>query len=814
MANAEATLLVRIKEAGAEALGKVKAGLDEVGKASAAMSAALTAALGYSVKAFGESEQATNKLSQAIANQGLDVDKLMTRYGSLAEAIMKKSKFDDDEIKSAIASGQAMAGNIALTDELIRATVDFAAAKEMDLKTAFDLVGKSIGTETNALARYGVALDTSATKSQKMQTVTDALNGSFGGFADTMSQDVNSSVIKAGNALGELAESIGKVLAPFVKDAANAFTDLITAVSQNETLVRVGTIIAAVAAGVTGLIGGAAGLVAIWPSVTAGAAAVGSALSVLLGPIGLVAAAVAGLTTAWFTNFGEIQEVTFGVFGAIKDFWAAFTDDAARIFGGLAKVIKGGFTFDFDQIKEGISEITAKSKTASEDLAASYKKGFAERKAALASTLTEQISSEKKASDDVLKSNKAYQAQLLADRKKKTKEGEDNRVIMHDSTLGELRRADEEAFADELKRQEKLEEEKFKAAEKAMEKQAKAHQEFMDELGSYGETMITGGFQGIAEKGVTALTETLLPGFGGAAGQMFSLLSQDSDQFLETVNTLFSTKFLDNIAENIPVLIEAFADGLPGLIDKISERMPEIVERLIESLIENSPDIAVAMSKAFMDPKFHEAIVVAIAKGTVEGIRGAGEDVKEDIKKAFEKAIGDGWDDARKAFKGDVKTAFKKGMENAWNDIKDTFKIKFEEPGWLEDLKSATGGGGGGGGGYFDQVRDRIGFAKGGVVPSTLYAAGGAYVPVGTDTVPAMLTPGEFVVNARDSARNMDALRSINSGGQPGGTTINLNVYGGLLGDQQTAKQLAKALDAEIYKLRQSNQSVGFDSVF
>ena len=50
---------------------------------------------------------------------------------------------------------------------------------------------------------------------------------------------------------------------------------------------------------------------------------------------------------------------------------------------------------------------------------------------------------------------------------------------------------------------------------------------------------------------------------------------------------------------------------------------------------------------------------------------------------------------------------------------------------------------------------------KGGIV----YASKGAYVnyqPKGTDTVPAMLTPGEFVVNAESTKNNLGLLQSIN----------------------------------------------------
>ena len=55
------------------------------------------------------------------------------------------------------------------------------------------------------------------------------------------------------------------------------------------------------------------------------------------------------------------------------------------------------------------------------------------------------------------------------------------------------------------------------------------------------------------------------------------------------------------------------------------------------------------------------------------------------------------------------------------------------------------------------------GFARGGVV----YASNGMFVPRGTDTVPAMLTPGEFVVNraAVNRGNNLQILQAMNNGG-------------------------------------------------
>ena len=60
-------------------------------------------------------------------------------------------------------------------------------------------------------------------------------------------------------------------------------------------------------------------------------------------------------------------------------------------------------------------------------------------------------------------------------------------------------------------------------------------------------------------------------------------------------------------------------------------------------------------------------------------------------------------------------------------------------------------------------IEDKHHYSTGGVV----YANRGKYInfqPKGTDTVPAMLTPGEFVINARSTAQHLPLLKAINSG--------------------------------------------------
>lgn len=95
--------------------------------------------------------------------------------------------------------------------------------------------------------------------------------------------------------------------------------------------------------------------------------------------------------------------------------------------------------------------------------------------------------------------------------------------------------------------------------------------------------------------------------------------------------------------------------------------------------------------------------------------------------------------------------------------------------------------------------------AKGGI----MRLAGGGFAPRGTDTIPAMLSPGEFVINAKSTRRFFSQLQAINAGVAPvfrseGGSVTNNNVS---IGDivvqggstsRQTARSIANELRREL----------------
>jgi len=720
--NGEASFLLKFKETGKEVLDKTAKALDDIKGKAALVSAAVTGFIGASIAAYKGDEAALNELNAAIRAQGLDVDKLSARYVDLTSAIQKKTTVDDSEIQMGIARAQQMTGQLELTDDLIKATVDFATATKMDMASAFDVVGKSIGTSRNMLSRYGIELDETATATEKMDAVTLALTARYNGFAESQAEGLGV-LERVKNEFGDLLGTIGKQFAPAVTKAGNAVADLLIYL-QNDSFGQFIAVSAAIAAGVAGFVAALGSAIAILPALSAGIAAVGTAFTILTGPIGLVSAAVAALVAAWQFDFMDVQEVTFGVFGAVKTFLSNFVTNTTALFSNFGSLLKSAFSLDLDGIKTSFNEIQNVAKKAADETVSAFKKSYKDREAALAASVDNSVKKEDQGAKEIaaqqaaLKDQvKAYQDEILA-KKEAAKEAEKAQV-------------------------EEVKEQKRQAAE-----DEKSH---IDMLTGYANAAVSGGFQGVSSKLLGDFADSFIPGIGGAVSQMFNMLSQDSDAFTKQITQLFSAEFLPNIVANIPIMFSALAEALPEFIDE-----------LIKAIIVATPQIAIALAKSFGDVNFYKALVKAIWEGFKQGIIEALKAVRDAIAEAF------------------------------------TIKLPGTGKGGVVDSVSSG----------LKSIGSALGFNEGGLVPIQKFAAGGT-----VDTVPAMLTPGEFVMNKDATTRNFDLLNRLNNGGPShgGGVTINLTVNGGLLGDEQSARQLAKAIDQQLLNLRRGNESLAFD---
>lgn len=207
--------------------------------AGAAAMTGLTAFVWKSVKAFAEEEVVVARLKRGIQNvtsaTNHNVDSLIKQ----ASALQTVTRFADDQIISAqgiLTTYQLNQRQIeALTPRLLDmaegiATVDGGMA---DLEGTAHLVAKALGGEdvvglAGSLRRVGVIMtehQTEVLKTGNMQerlaTITQILDGNFKGMAKAAGSTTSGAMIQLQNALGDLQEEFGGVIAeaitPFIK---------------------------------------------------------------------------------------------------------------------------------------------------------------------------------------------------------------------------------------------------------------------------------------------------------------------------------------------------------------------------------------------------------------------------------------------------------------------------------------------------------------------------------------------------------------------------------------------------------------------
>lgn len=271
--------------------------LSQVAKYSAAAFAALTAEVFLAVKAFGDSQQASNKLTASLQNQGIYSQKLFESYRKMASAAQTLTGVDDDLIVSGQSLLQGFIGQQEITQELINATLDLSVAQGVDLETAFTLVGKSIGTSTNALARNGITLEEGMTKAEKTAAIISGLNGLYAGQAEAANKGIGG-IKGLTSAFGDLQEEIGKHFEPMISLAIQKIKELFVFMSENKALVDLISGLLAAGTVITGLVAALSTLGLAFISVSALASVFGIGVAALLGPLGLVAGAIVALGVA------------------------------------------------------------------------------------------------------------------------------------------------------------------------------------------------------------------------------------------------------------------------------------------------------------------------------------------------------------------------------------------------------------------------------------------------------------------------------------------------------------------------------------
>lgn len=226
-------IAIIMKEIGESTILRSGTTLASVGKLIGATATLITTIAVGAIASYRSYERTLNSLNQSLISAGIYTKDLSDEYQRNAQELSKTSIFSANEIKDAEAELQLFIGQNKITKPLIQAIIDFASAKRISLDAAVTVFGKSLGSNTNVLQRYGIALDENASVTDKAQQAIAQVERSMGGQGAAALQGLGS-LSKVNQGFSRLLASLGKRLAPSVVAMAKQMTAFFYSLQNSE----------------------------------------------------------------------------------------------------------------------------------------------------------------------------------------------------------------------------------------------------------------------------------------------------------------------------------------------------------------------------------------------------------------------------------------------------------------------------------------------------------------------------------------------------------------------------------------------------
>lgn len=175
-------------------------------------------------------EQATAQLLNSLKGRKDVTDRLINQAKELA----RNTLYEDDQIISAQSMLAVFVKQESQLRSLMPLVLDFATKFKMDVASAANLVGKSLGSSTNALKRYGFEIEGAVGSSERFESALQALS-SISGAAEAAANTNAGAVQQLGKAWGELGEALVELTGPTLSNIAKGLTDLTNSISRTFT---------------------------------------------------------------------------------------------------------------------------------------------------------------------------------------------------------------------------------------------------------------------------------------------------------------------------------------------------------------------------------------------------------------------------------------------------------------------------------------------------------------------------------------------------------------------------------------------------
>jgi hypothetical protein len=198
-----------------------------VGAAFAAVSTAVVAGLGLSVKAAAEDQRSQELLEKQLYNTLTASQKTTKATEDFVGQMELASGVADNQLRSALGNLVRSTGDLTTSQDLLNLSLDISSATGKDLESVSIALGKASGGQMTALQKLGIPLDEDIKKTKDFSKVQEALDKQFGGASAAAADTFGGQLARLGTVWDNLTESIGYAVLNngYVKDALDLLPD-------------------------------------------------------------------------------------------------------------------------------------------------------------------------------------------------------------------------------------------------------------------------------------------------------------------------------------------------------------------------------------------------------------------------------------------------------------------------------------------------------------------------------------------------------------------------------------------------------------
>ena len=198
-----------------------------VGAAFAAVSTAVVAGLGLSVKAAAEDQRSQELLEKQLYNTLAASQKTTKATEDFVGQMELASGVADNQLRTALGNLVRSTGDLTTSQDLLNLSLDISSATGKDLETVSIALGKASMGQMTALQKLGIPLDEDIKKTKDFSKVQEALDKQFGGASAAAADTFGGQLARLGTVWDNLTESIGYAVLNngYVKDALDLLPD-------------------------------------------------------------------------------------------------------------------------------------------------------------------------------------------------------------------------------------------------------------------------------------------------------------------------------------------------------------------------------------------------------------------------------------------------------------------------------------------------------------------------------------------------------------------------------------------------------------